>query len=60
MAATEADPLANVFSILKGNVSIFSSHKHIFKNLKPLEDKFADAQPDCEPNVRKVVPDFGR
>lgn len=46
IAATEADAMANVIPIIKGNLAIPSCHKRVFNNLKPLDRKLAAAQPD--------------
>ena len=46
MAETEAQAMANVSQIFKGNSAIFSSQKRIFKNLEQLDSKLAAAMPD--------------
>lgn len=46
MAATEADAMANVFPIIKGNSAIPSCRERVFDNLKPLDRKLAATQPD--------------
>lgn len=46
MAETEAQAMANVSRIFKGNSAIFSSQKRIFNNLEPLDSKLAAAMPD--------------
>lgn len=46
MAETEAEAMANVSRIFKGNSAIFSSQKRIFNNLEPLDSKLAAAMPD--------------
>ncbi len=47
MAATEADTMANVFPIIKGNSAIPSCRERVFDNLKPLDRKLAATQADC-------------
>lgn len=46
MAETEAEAMANVFPIIKGNSAIFSSQRRILNNLEPLDSKPAAATPD--------------
>lgn len=46
MAETEAEAMADVSRIFKGNSAIFSRQKRIFNNLEPLDSKLAAATPD--------------
>lgn len=67
LAETEAEALANVLPIIKGNSTLFSCQKRIFNNLKPLDNKFAAATPDfydgslsenLDPRVRNDLEDL--